>query len=501
MAELATFTHVGQRQVERGLHDADRSAREHQPLGVEATHQDPHAPVGLTQHVVIGDQAVVEDQFARARSSHPELLELGRRREPLHTALDDERRDARRASLDGVGGPQVDEQHVRVRSVRDPHLRAVRTPAAVDALGTTAHRPEHVRAGVGLAHRERPDLLARDQSREPSRALLGGGVQPQVVHAQVRVRGVRQADGRGTARELLDARRDARGTSGRRRRRTRQRSARGHPGLASFGQSHRGNVSSRSIASACGAISRLDEPADRPSELLDRDALGTHSTPIRRRSIPITGIGYACEDLTVRLHGPDEPGRIAAGSGAPCPDFAPTSIAGSEAFAANAEAMRELVEDLRGRLESGADRRWRVRDRASPRARQAARARTDRRAPRPRCGVPRVFAARRDGSVRRRGAVGGHRHRYRSDPRPTLCDRGERRDGEGRHVLPGHGEEAPARAGDRDGEPSAVHLPGRLGRRVSCRCRPTSSPTATTSGASSTTRPGCPPPASRRSPR
>ena len=42
----------------------------------------------------------------------------------------------------------------------------------------------------------------------------------------------------------------------------------------------------------------------------------------------------------------------------------------------------------------------------------------------------------------------------------------ERRDREGRHLLPADGEEAPARAGGRRAEPPAVPLPRRLRRRV-----------------------------------
>ena len=44
--------------------------------------------------------------------------------------------------------------------------------------------------------------------------------------------------------------------------------------------------------------------------------------------------------------------------------------------------------------------------------------------------------------------------------------RRQRRDGQGRHLLPDDGQEAPAGAGDRAAEPAAVHLPGRLRRRV-----------------------------------
>ena len=50
--------------------------------------------------------------------------------------------------------------------------------------------------------------------------------------------------------------------------------------------------------------------------------------------------------------------------------------------------------------------------------------------------------------------------------RHRVRDRRERRDGQGRLLLPDDGEEAPARAGDRAREPPAVHLPRRLGRRV-----------------------------------
>ena len=81
---------------------------------------------------------------------------------------------------------------------------------------------------------------------------------------------------------------------------------------------------------------------------------------------------------------------------------------------------------------------------------QAHRARADRAARRPRRGLPRALAARRlracttatapgAGIVTGIGPVHGR----------AVRDRRERRDGEGRHLLPDDGEEAPARAGDR----------------------------------------------------
>ena len=47
-----------------------------------------------------------------------------------------------------------------------------------------------------------------------------------------------------------------------------------------------------------------------------------------------------------------------------------------------------------------------------------------------------------------------------------MRDRRQRRDGQGRHLLPADGEEAPAGAGGRAAEPPAVRLPGRLRRGV-----------------------------------
>ena len=74
-------------------------------------------------------------------------------------------------------------------------------------------------------------------------------------------------------------------------------------------------------------------------------------------------------------------------------------------------------------------------------------------------------AARRLRHVRRRSAGRRHHHRHRPRRRPRMRDRRQRRDGEGRHLLSDHREEAPARPGDRAREPPAVHLSRRFGRR------------------------------------
>jgi acetyl-CoA carboxylase carboxyltransferase component len=50
----------------------------------------------------------------------------------------------------------------------------------------------------------------------------------------------------------------------------------------------------------------------------------------------------------------------------------------------------------------------------------------------------------------RQRALRRHHRRHRPRERRRLHDRLQRRDGEGRHLLPDDGEEAPARAGDRE---------------------------------------------------
>ena len=128
--------------------------------------------------------------------------------------------------------------------------------------------------------------------------------------------------------------------------------------------------------------------------------------------------------------------------------------------------MDALVAELRERTDAGRGRRRAEGDRAAPLPRKASRARADRPALRSRHRVSRAERARRLGSLRRRRAGRGHRHRDRRRRGPGVRARRERRDRQGRHVLPADGEEAPARPGGGGAERPPVHLPGGLGRRV-----------------------------------
>src|SRR5215212_1434824 len=103
---------------------------------------------------------------------------------------------------------------------------------------------------------------------------------------------------------------------------------------------------------------------------------------------------------------------------------------------------------------------------AAPGAGQAAGAREGRTPPRPRHGVPGALAPGGLRDVRWKGSGGRDNH----GDRTRLGARGyggrQRRDREGRHVLPDDGQKAPAGAGDSGAELSALHLPRRFGGRV-----------------------------------
>ena len=361
MSELPTLTHVRQHQVDRRLHDADRTAREHQPLGIEAAHQDPNPPVAAPR--ARGRRGCRQSSKT---SSHvlepriPSFSSLGDVREPLHAALHDERRDARRRARrpgrrsagtrasTSASGPFV--IHIFVPFA---------TPAAVDALGPTGastrarrsrRRPRSSRARRPALPRAAPGASARaDRSSRGSQRLCTHRFE---CAAYDRPTDAEPRESSSTHDEMLEERRAARppsasGTVGPR-----------TPRSPSFGQSHRGNASSRSIASACGRDLSVHEPPDRLAELLDRDALGAHSTPC-------SPTVHTYHGHRLRTRGPD--GKVARTrerrrrrrriQERRCPDFAPTWIAARRSSPRTTEAMRGSSTDLRGRLASGAGRR------------------------------------------------------------------------------------------------------------------------------------------------
>ena len=216
---------------------------------------------------------------------------------------------------------------------------------------------------------------------------------------------------------------------------------------------------------------------------------------------------WAAMDEDRALRRPCQPGQATSPAGSPpiiaarWPCSRPASIRATEARA-NAAAMRALVADCghgHGALSRARRGRRRAFGRAPRGARQAARPRAHRAAARPGRAVPGAEPARRE-----RACTTTRRPARASSPasagqRHGVRDRRQRRDGQGRHLLPDDGEEAPARAGDRAGRTGCRASTWSTPAARSCRSRTRSSPTATTSAASSTTRRRCRRAASRRS--
>ena len=172
----------------------------------------------------------------------------------------------------------------------------------------------------------------------------------------------------------------------------------------------------------------------------------------------------------------------------------------SDEFRANAQLMRELVADLRAKTRDVArggseEARAAAPRRAASSCRATASTRWSIRARRILELSPLAAYGMYGGDVPAASIITCIGARLGTRVR----DRRQRRDGQGRHVLPDDGEEAPARAGDRAREPPALHLSRRFRRRVPARAGRRVSRTATTSAASSTTRRRCRRRTSRRS--
>ena len=162
---------------------------------------------------------------------------------------------------------------------------------------------------------------------------------------------------------------------------------------------------------------------------------------------------------------------------------------GSPEFQANESEHRRLVADLRDRMQrvalGGGDRareRHLARGKLLPRERVEPPLRPGRAVPRALCRWPRRASTTEMPPAP--GSITG----IGRDRRPRCADRRQRRHGQGRHLLPDDGQEAPARPGDRAARTACPASTWSTPAAPSCRTRTMSSPTATTSAASSSTR-------------
>jgi hypothetical protein len=123
-------------------------AREHAALGVQALHEDLRAAVDRAEHVRLGDLAVLEYELAGVGAAHAQLVELLRGAKPFMPF------STRKAVIAfepwSFGGrAHVDDRHVRVGAVGDPHLGAVGDPAVALLLGAAGHRAHHIEPAPG----------------------------------------------------------------------------------------------------------------------------------------------------------------------------------------------------------------------------------------------------------------------------------------------------------------------------------------------------------------
>jgi hypothetical protein len=147
-----------------------------------------------------GHLDVLEHQFAGGTATHAQLVELLCNRETLHAFLDQE--CGHTAGAEFRFGLGIHHQGVCIRPVGDPELAAVEQVIPALVLGTQFHR-DHIAAGAGLAHGQRTDMLAGDQPGQVLLTLGLGAVALDLVHAQVAVRAITQADRGGRTADLL----------------------------------------------------------------------------------------------------------------------------------------------------------------------------------------------------------------------------------------------------------------------------------------------------------
>ena len=114
LAELLALVHIGNDQVEAGLHDAERARRQHGALVVEAGHQHVDAVADDAEHVLGRHLAILKHELAGVGAAHAELVELLRGRKALEILLDDEGGDAARAG--GAVGLGIDHERLGERA-------------------------------------------------------------------------------------------------------------------------------------------------------------------------------------------------------------------------------------------------------------------------------------------------------------------------------------------------------------------------------------------------
>ncbi len=154
---MFALVHIGKHHIQARLHDAQRPGGENHALIVEPAHQHGDAAVQRPEHVLLRHRAILEHQFAGVGTAHAQLVELLSRGISLEVLFDDEGGDALCARLRIRLG--VDHKNIRLRTIGDPHLGAVKD-INVTALHRAGAHGNHVGTCSRLGHGERADMFA-----------------------------------------------------------------------------------------------------------------------------------------------------------------------------------------------------------------------------------------------------------------------------------------------------------------------------------------------------
>src|SRR5690606_25881658 len=100
--ELAPVMDIGNHGLQTRLHDPEWTARQDDPLIIQAAHQHIHAAAFPAEYVRCRHAAVVEYQLTGVGSAHAKLVEFRRAGKTRQVAFDDERGDPARSALAGT---------------------------------------------------------------------------------------------------------------------------------------------------------------------------------------------------------------------------------------------------------------------------------------------------------------------------------------------------------------------------------------------------------------
>ena len=182
LAELLPFPDVLDSVIERPLGQADHLRADPDASFVQRLDRDLVAFAGLAEDVRARDQALLEQQLARAAGANPELVLLLANGEPGDAALDEKRGDA------AVPGFRVDvrkdNEQVGFVAVGDPQLAAAQRPV-VAALARACRKGERIAARAGLRQGISADRVQRERRKIAPLDIVVPPAQQRIDHERV----------------------------------------------------------------------------------------------------------------------------------------------------------------------------------------------------------------------------------------------------------------------------------------------------------------------------